>query len=144
MKETTRLIINRIFAILSGVIGGAIVTGLGEMLSHRVHPMPEGIDTSDRAQLTEYISSLPTNAMVYILLAHAAGAIVAGIIASRMAKIQKRSAALFAGLILLLAAVLNLINIPHPMWFMVADVLLYVPMAISGYYIMNAIFPSKK
>lgn len=140
MKETRKLIINRIFSILSGVIAGAIVMGIGEMISHTIYPMPEDLDQSDLQALKDYISALPIGAFIAVLVAHALGSLAGGLVASKMAKVQKRSAALFAGLILLLAGVLNLISIPHPLWFSIADIALYTPMAILGYYLMKKLF----
>ena len=36
------------------------------------------------------------------------------------------------GLLFLLAGIANLMMIPHPVWFAVMDVLLYLPMALTG------------
>lgn len=132
MNETTKLIINRIFAILTGVVAGAIVIGLLETMSNNMHPFPEGLDFTDKAILADHISGLPTSAFVLVLFAHALGAFVGGFVASKMAKVQKKGAAMFTGFILLLAGVLNLISIPHPLWFSIVDIIIYTPMALIG------------
>lgn len=144
MKETTKLVINRVLSILTGVIAGALVIGIGEMIIHSFQPMQEGLDQSDPETLKNHLTNLPKSVFIGILFAHALGAFVAGFVASQMAKIQKKSAALFTGLILLLAGVLNLVSIPHPLWFSIADVLIYTPLAIIGYYAMNSIFNKNK
>ena len=140
MKENTRLIINRVLSILSGVIAGAIVIGILERVSLSMHPMPEGLDPTDRVALSNYIAGLPLSAFLTILMTHAMGALAGGFVASKLAKIQKRSAAMFAGLILLVAGVLNLVSIPHPLWFSIADVIVYTPFALLGNEIRKLIF----
>ena len=144
MKKTTKLVVNRILSILTGVIAGALVIGVVEMFSNSMFPMPSDIDYSDREALVEHISTLPITAFIIVLIAHAFGALVGGFIASKMAKVQKKGAATFTGLILLLAGVLNLVSIPHPLWFSIIDIILYTPMAILGYYLMKKIFNSDK
>ncbi|GLR15571.1 hypothetical protein [Portibacter lacus] len=140
MKETTKLIVNRIFSILSGVVAGAIVIGILERVSNSMHPYPENLDPTDLDAVANHISSLPMSAFITVLFAHAIGALVGGFIASKMAKVQKRSAALFVGLILLVAGVLNLVSIPHPLWFSIADVIIYTPFALLGNEVRKLIF----
>ena len=142
MKETTKLIVNRIFSILSGVVAGAIVIGILERVSNSMHPYPENLDPIDLDAVANHISSLPMSAFITVLFAHAIGALVGGFIASKMAKVQKRSAALFVGLILLVAGVLNLVSIPHPLWFSIADVIIYTPFALLGNEVRKLIFDS--
>jgi hypothetical protein len=143
MGETTKLIANRIFAILTGVVAGAIVIGLLEMVSHSMHPLPEGLDTTNPEAFRDYIMGLPFTAFLFLLIAHGVGAMAGGFIASKMASVQKRGAALFVGFILVLAGVLNLLTIPHPLWFSIADVLIYTPMALLGDKIRASIFKAK-
>lgn len=144
MKKTTKLVINRVLSILTGVIAGALVIGLGEMLSNSMFPMPEDFDFTNREALIEHISAMPITAFFSVLIAHAFGALVGGFVASKMAQVQKKGAATFTGLILLLAGLLNLVSIPHPLWFSIVDIILYTPMAILGYYLMKKIFNSNE
>jgi len=141
MSETTKLIVNRLFSILTGVVVGALVIGLLEMADHKINPMPEGLDLSDPNALKAYIAGLPISAFISILLSHGIGALAGGFVASKMAKVQKRGAAMFVGLILVVAAVLNLMAVPHPTWFSVADILVYTPMALAGNYVRSKLWP---
>ena len=141
MSETIKLIVNRLFSILTGVVGGALVIGLLEMVSHRMNPLPDGFDFTDKAALTDHIANMPLSVFLFLLLAHGIGALVGGFIASKMAKVQKRGAAMFVGLILVLAGLLNLMAIPHPIWFSVSDILIYTPMALAGNLLRSKIWP---
>jgi hypothetical protein len=143
MTENTRLIINRILSILTGVIVGVIVISIIEMISSSMYPFPENVDTKDRDIFNVYMSNLPKLAFIIVLLGHALGALAAGFIASKMARIQKKSAAVFSGLILLVATILNIVSFYHPIWFSVIDVVLYVPMALVGFNIQSRIWETK-
>ena len=141
MNSTTKLILNRIFAILTGVVAGAIVMGLLETLSNKLHPLPEGLDPINTEALADHISSLPITAFLLVLIAHALGALTGGFVASKMAKVEKKGTAMYTGLILLLAGVLNLIAVPHPLWFSIIDVIQFTPMALLGNFIRKSIWP---
>jgi hypothetical protein len=143
MGETTKLIVNRLFSILTGVVAGALIIGLLEMVSHSMHPIPTDLDTSNPDAFKDYVLGLPQSAFIFLLLAHGIGALAGGFIASRMARVQKRGAAMFVGLILVLAGLLNLMAIPHPLWFSIADVIIYTPMALLGDKLRESIFPVK-
>ncbi len=143
MKENTQLIINRILSILSGVIAGVIIISIFELISNKMFPLPEGFDFKDKEAFKVHLDSLPSAAFALVLIGHGIGALVGGFVASKMGKVQKRSGALFVGLILMFAALLNLLSIPHPLWFSIINVLIYYPMAFLGYYIYTQIIEQK-
>lgn len=143
MGETSKLIFNRIFSILTGLVAGAIVIGLLEMVNHTMHPLPDGLDAANRDVFKDYIMTLPLTAFLFLLVAHGVGAMVGGFVASKMAQVQKRGAAMFVGFILVLAGVLNLLSVPHPLWFSIADVLIYTPMALVGNELRASIFKTQ-
>lgn len=143
MGETSKLIFNRIFSILTGLVAGAIVIGLLEMVNHTMYPLPDGLDAANRDVFKDYIMTLPLTAFLFLLVAHGVGAMVGGFVASKMAQVQKRGAAMFVGFILVLAGVLNLLSVPHPLWFSIADVLIYTPMALVGNELRASIFKTQ-
>jgi hypothetical protein len=70
--------------------------------------------------------------MLLVLLAYATGAFGAGYVAAKTAKDQQMLMALIAGFILLIFGVVNLMEIPHPLWFAIASLILYLPIAWLG------------
>lgn len=116
-------------AVIAGVVsGGIIVAGL-EAMGHFFFPPPEEMSFD---AFCEYIKSAPLMALIFPLLAWAAGAITAGIIAKLIYRTNNKPA-FIAGLVQLVFVLINLIVVGcHPLWMEVLGALLPVPMAMLG------------
>jgi hypothetical protein len=120
------------FAIVSGVIVGGIVVGMTESLGHSLFPPPPGLDVTDPEQLKTLMSQLPVMALVIVVVAWALGALAGGYTAARVANTGRRMPSLVTGGFLLLFGGITMFQIPHPVWMMIAGILLPVPMALLG------------
>lgn len=143
MTENTRNILNRFLSILSGILAAFIVISFIELISNQIYPLPEDFDISDRDASLKHISGLSNGAFALILLGHGLGAYTGGIVTARMAKIQKLNAALFTGLILMVAGIYNIVAIPHPTWFSITLLSLYVPLTLLGGWIITTFLKPK-
>jgi len=130
----------RFLGIVTGFIAGFIAVMAIESISSLMHPMPEGLDVSDRDQLIEFVSGLPASAFIMVLLAHVAGAFAAGFSCNVITKEKWITGGLILGSVFLFFGIVNLILIPHPTWFAVLDVLIYVPVAVAGSYVSGELF----
>jgi uncharacterized membrane protein YjjB (DUF3815 family) len=110
-------------AILAGVVVGGLVIGLIEMASP--YRPPEGLDLNDRSALGHWISSLPFGAFGLLLLAYFLGSMAGGFVTNWLSKPTRYRPALIVGFALFVAGLMNLIAIPHPVWFTIASSLLY-------------------
>lgn len=124
--------LKRLIAIVGGILLGATVIGLVEMLVHQAYPVPAGLDPQDREAMGRFLASLPRGAYIGVLLAWAAGAFTAGWFASLVSPVDPQQHSLIAGMGLTLLALMNLIQVPHPAWFWVPGLLLHLPMARIG------------
>lgn len=124
------MIRNFLSVVLALLIGGICVFAV-EKIGHTVYPIPEGLDTSNLQALAEYTKSLPLGAFLFVLGAQCAGSLVGGIVTG-FVSVAKRSTALIYGVLALILAALNLVAIPHPMWFMILSILLPIPLALVG------------
>lgn len=122
----------RIFAAVVGLIAGFAVTGMIEATSGILYPLPPGFDMKDMEAFRAHVEGLPMGAFLLVLLAHALGSFIAGFACARVAGAPWPGGSVMMGGLLLAAGVVNLMAIPHPAWFAVADVLVYLPMAILG------------
>ena len=115
-------IIRAIVAIVAGVLVAGIVVGILEMVGHLIFPPPEGIDPTnpdDQARLMEVI---PLGAKIAVVVAWFAGSFVGAAVAMMIGK-KAFHGGVVAGL--MVAGSLATTQIfPHPMWMMVAAVLL--------------------
>ena len=122
----------RIAAVLLGLLAGFVVVALIESISSVVYQPPTDLDFNDLDAMREFVATLPTGAFVFVLLAHLCGSFIAGFVCVLVAKERWNAGSLGLGVFFLLAGIANLVMIPHPMWFGVIDVLLYLPAAFAG------------
>lgn len=121
-----------VLAVLGGMVAGSIFNMAVVMLSWAIYPPPAGADMSDSATMGAYVQSLPVPALLLILVAHAGGAFVGGLIAARIAR---RSPLVLGGIVggfFLIGGVVNALSIPAPLWFVVIDLVSYVPCGMIG------------
>jgi len=123
-----------LFALLVGVIvNGLIVFGV-ESVSTLLHPLPQGFDASNVGQMRAYLASggAPVTAMVMVVVGYLLGAFGGAFAASKLAPNRGLMPALVIGQISLVFIIINLITLPHPMWMMIASVLVPIPGAWAG------------
>ena len=124
--------IRTILALLIGLITGFLLIGLLEMVGHLIYPPPPGVDLTNPEIVKELIKNAPTGALILILISYAIGAFAGGLVAML---IGKKSPGLYIGGVgggLLGGGILNLINLPHPLWFTILSILIFIPCAAIG------------
>ncbi len=122
----------KILAVVIGlIVGGIVIMGIESINMFRF-PWPEGLTLEDKDAFSDYVQGLPASALVTVLLAHIAGALVAGLLSTKIAAANNYTLALICGVMLLVGAIVNLFMIPHPVWFMVINVLTIIPASLLG------------
>ncbi|MCG8306272.1 MAG: hypothetical protein MI975_02695 [Cytophagales bacterium] len=122
----------KLLYILAGIITGTILIYLVEMLGHLIYPPPEGLDVNDTEALKDIIKDLPTGALLFVLLAYALGSFGGGLISGILSKSSKIINSIIVGAVLMILGFINLFMIPHPVWFSIVSLLLYIPSAYFG------------
>ncbi len=128
-----------ILAVIAGLLVSVIIFSLFEFLSTMLNPLPTEIEISDKVAMKEYISSLPISAMLIILAGYAIGSFLTGVVIGKISKSPLKKLPLIAGSILTIAAIINLVTIPAPVWFMIINILLYIPLTVAGNYVTTKI-----
>lgn len=121
-----------IVALLCGAIAGSIFNMAIIMLSWVMYPLPDGANMSDPETMKPYIESLPAPAFLVVLTAHAGGALVGGLVAALIARRWQLILGAIVGGFFLLGGISTVMSLPGPLWFAVADLVLYVPCGILG------------
>jgi len=120
-----------ILGILVGaVVAGIVIAGV-EALSSLVYPLSAGVDPHDREALRQVIKALPAGAFLFVLAAWALGALLGAWVAARLAGRSPILHGLGIGLIFLIAGIVNMLMLPHPVWFWVAGIAV---LPISSYF----------
>ncbi|QDV40473.1 hypothetical protein Enr13x_02790 [Stieleria neptunia] len=126
--------IRNVTAIVAGLIAGSIFNMALVSLSHAVYPLPDGIDPNDFEAFRDHVQAngMPTGALLIVLVAHAGGSFVSGLVCGLIAKRTWYIAAAALGVLWMCGGITMLMMLPAPMWFAVADTVLYVPVALLG------------
>ena len=123
---------NKALSILAGVIAGGITVFIVESIGHLIWPPPAGVDMTDPDQLATIMDTIPFAAKAAVVVAWGCGSFVGGFVASKISKDPGNVASLLTGGVLLLFGVMTMFAFPHPIWMMVAGVLLPIPCAYAG------------
>ena len=111
-------------AVVMGLIVAFVVAFGIEWINSLIYPLPPGIDRHSEAAMKAAIAQLPVQALVGVLVGWFLAALSGSLMATRIARGDHRPA-WFLGVLLVAAAIGNMREIPHPVWFWVAALMLY-------------------
>lgn len=126
--------VRKIAAVVVGIIAGGVFNMAMVSASHMLYPLPEGTDPNDFEAFKAYVEThgLPTGALTMVLLAHAGGSFVSGLVCGLIAARSWTSAGIGLGMLWMCGGIAMLMMLPAPAWFAVSDLVLYVPAALLG------------
>ncbi len=125
---------NSVGVLVGLVVAFGIVWSI-ESINYRLFPLPADLDVTDIDAMKAHMKTLPAMAFVTVLIAHFLGAMGAAWVASLIANSHQRQISLGIGLFLLIMGLITIFQIPHPVWFMLLDPLMYIPGVLIGYNI---------
>ena len=121
-----------IIAVIAGLIAGSIVIYLIELAGHALYPPPELFDPMDREAAKEMMDAAPIGSLLMVILAYLVGSFAGGAVAALVPAKSRLSHSLATGLILMVFGIINLVLLPHPVWFWVLSLIVFVPFAFLG------------
>ncbi|MFB9862601.1 hypothetical protein [Rufibacter immobilis] len=121
-----------ILSVLGGAAVGVFTISLVQFLSHQLYPLPTNSIPNDPQAMATFMTNAPVAALLLVLLAYALGSFFGGMVAARYATARPVLHALLVGVLLLVAGIANLVQIPQPLWFTVISLAIYLPMAFFG------------
>jgi hypothetical protein len=125
-------IIRYILAVVVGFLTFGVVVYFGEMIGHRIYPLPPNLDPEHPEALNVSMQKVATGALVAVIIAWALGAFAGAWVAARLAPQRKLAIGLAIGAIGIAAAVRYMLLIPHPTWMWVMGIAEFVPAAYLG------------
>jgi hypothetical protein len=122
----------KILAVVAGVILAGIVTYAVQKIGHQVYPPPTDLDMKNMEAMKDYVAALPMGAFLFLLLSYLAGSFAGGWLAAKIARPSQIHLPLTVGGVQLFFGIINLVVIPHPLWFAIASVIIFLPAAYLG------------
>ena len=127
-----------VLPVVVGSMSGMILITLGEYGLHLMYPLPKGTDLYDVDSVAKYIGGLPSAAFVTELIIYILASFFAGIISSLLSKRVSKRPPVVVGIVLTLAGLYNVLNLPQPTWFSIVSMLVYLPSAYSGFLVVRS------
>lgn len=131
-----------ILAIFVAVVVGGITVGIVEIPGYFIHPPPPGLNFSDMEAMKAHAAKAPPLAMALVALAWAAGPFVGTLAACLIVRKKYVVHGLIVGTLFALLDVSNY-AIPHPLWLMVAGIVLPFLTSYAAASLANRLFPPK-
>ena len=116
-----------LLGILVGCVVAIVLLIAVELFSAIVHPTPDDFDGS-MEQMCRHVERYPQWVLAVVVPMWATISFVSTWLA---AKLGNRAASVIVGLLLVVALVCNVANLPYPTWFKVST-LLIIPLSIAG------------
>ena len=113
----------KIIAVVLGAVVAVVLIIAIEALGHAVYPLPANLDISDTEAMQAYVMSAPTGALLLVLAAWLVATLVGGLLACFIARETPLVYSAIVGGLVLLGTIINLMSIPHPLWFSAISVL---------------------
>ena len=120
-------------AIVVGLTVAFIVKWTHVSIDNRLFPIPSDVNQEDMEAVRLYFKELPSLSLILTLVFNALTVFCASFVTVKVAASQHRNLALGIGLFLLVMSLVRLFTLPHPIWFIIADICLYIPIAGLGF-----------
>jgi hypothetical protein len=134
----------RILSVVSGSVAALLIIAGIEQLTPFFFDLPSHIAWNDKTALTAMVASMPLNAFLMILGGYILAAFTGGLIAGLIATENKTAAAIRVGFVLILGAIMHFVSIPHPRWFIIGSIAVYIPMAYLGGILASGMHQTEK
>lgn len=127
-------------AVVAGIFVGMSINMGIVMISGKVIPPPEGIDTSTVEGLRAALPLFQPRHFLMPFLAHALGTFFGALVTAWWVPARPVRFAMIIGGWFLIGGIANVMMLPAPIWFSIVDLsLAYVPMAFVGGWIASKI-----
>ena len=126
--------LRNLFSVIIGLIVGVLVIFFIETSGHHLFSVYQNVpNITEPEAFAAFIETLPLGAFLFLLFAHSLGTLISAFSATLISGHSRPVPAIVVGVLMLSAGVINLISIPHPVWFQISEVILYLPAALLGY-----------
>lgn len=118
-------------AIVAGMLMAFILVIAVELFGAIVHPVPPDFGGT-REEMCAHVERYPHWVLAVVVAAWAGTALASTWLAGRLGN---RGCALFVGLLLVAALVLNISMLPYPLWFKIANLMAIPSASVAGAYL---------
>ncbi len=130
-------IFKNILPVVAGTVTGGISVAVGQRITQQLFPMPEGLDFHNKEALRVALAAYPVQAYVAILVVYALASAIGGLVATLLSGRRVARPSIVVGIVLTVMGIVNDLKMPQPVWFSLANLLVYLPLAFCGYLLVR-------
>ena len=130
-------IILGVVGVVAGIFAGMVFMMLLHMASTLIYPLPAGVsfmsqEPENQAALQAWFETLPTGAWLLAVLCHGLGCMFGAAVAVLISGRRSIVPAVIVGVFFTIGGVMNLSSVPHPGWFPLIDLPVYLLLALAA------------
>lgn len=122
-----------ILSIVVGLISAIAVFVITETINSSLHPAPQTLDYHDSMAVKRYYENQPLTFWLLVLAGWATGSALCGFLIKLISKQEDKRLPIIAGSILTLSAIANFFSLPHPTWFIIIALMIFIPLTLLGH-----------
>ena len=122
-----------ILSVIVGLAVAVITFLIAETINGTLHPAPTTLDFKDNIALKTFYANQPLSLWLLVLAGWLIGSLLCGFLIKFISKSNNKKLPIIAGCILTLSAIANFFSLPHPTWFIIVGLLVFIPATIFGY-----------
>jgi hypothetical protein len=124
-----------IISVVVGLATAFITFLIVETINASLHPTPTNLDFKDSIAVKTFYENQPLSLWLMVLAGWVVGSFLCGLLIKWISKNENKKPPLVAGFILTFSAIANFFSLPHPTWFMVISLLVFIPSTLLGHNI---------
>lgn len=125
--------IRNILSVIVGLAAAIITFLVAESINGAMHPIPSTLDFQDSAAVKDFYSNQPLSLWLLVLVGWIVGSFICGLLIRLISRSSDKRLPMIAGIVLTLSAVTNFYMLPHPTWFIVVGLLVFIPCVFAGH-----------
>ncbi len=122
-----------IISVVVGLMSAVIVFLIAESINSSLHEAPQTLDYKDHEAVKAFYEHQPITLWVLVLVGWIIGSGLCGFLIKLISKNANKRSPIIAGGILTLSAVANFLSLPHPTWFIIVGLLIFIPSTLLGH-----------
>jgi hypothetical protein len=123
-------------AAIAGIATAFITIFVIEMIGMRLFPVEQRIRPENYEQLKLMMVSIPVGALITVSIGHGLSVLAGAFVINRI-EASAMVGMLILFVLILVSTIMNLVALPHPLWFMITDITLVILGGLLSWKLFN-------
>jgi len=122
-----------IISVVVGLVSAIVFFVIAETINSYLHPAPKTLNYNDSIAVKTFYENQPLSLWLFVLVGWIIGSVLCGFLIKLISKNDNKKLPIIAGSILTLSAVANFFTLPHPTWFIIVGLIVFIPSTLLGH-----------